>query len=104
MRRALQLSVDGTPPVNFGPANTAILQVASRLVEFYTLLGNEAYADAQDPTIGITTNSGEFSLAPAIFNFQNQLASLLDEELALLRGRDSTNAPVTASPVYNRLF
>ncbi|MEE4329970.1 MAG: hypothetical protein V2J10_03830, partial [Wenzhouxiangella sp.] len=104
LRRALSLSVDGTPPVNYGPANTAILQVASRLVEFYTLLGNEAYADAQDPTIGITTNSGEFSLAPAIFNFQNQLASLLDEELVLLRGRDTTNAPVAASPVYNRLF
>ena len=104
MRRALQLSVDGTPPVNFGPANNAILLVASRLVDFYTLLGNEAFADAQDPTIGITTNEGDFSLAPSIFNFQNQLSSLLDEELALLRGRDTTNGPVTARPVYNRLF
>lgn len=104
LRRALQLSVDGTPPVNFGPANNAILLVASRLVEFYTLLGNEAFADAQDPTIGITTNNGTFSLAPSIFNFQNQLASLLDEELVLLRGRDTTNGPVTARPVYNRLF
>lgn len=104
MRRALQLSVDGTPPVNYGPANNAILLVASRLVEFYTLLGNEAYADAQDPTIGITTNDGSFSLAPSIYNFQNQLASLLDEELVLLRGRDTNNGPVTASPVYNRLF
>ncbi|MEM1080437.1 MAG: hypothetical protein AAGH65_02535, partial [Pseudomonadota bacterium] len=104
LRRALQLSVDGTPPVNFGPANNAILLVASRLVEFYTLLGNEAFADAQDPTIGITTNNGTFSLAPSIFNFQNQLASLLDEELVLLRGRDTTNGPVTANPVYNRLF
>ena len=104
MRRALQLSVDGTPPVNFGPANNAILLVASRIVEFYTLLGNEAFADAQDPTIGITTNDGNFSLAPSIFNFQNQLATLLDEELVLLRGRDTSNGPVTASPVYNRLF
>jgi len=104
MRRALQLSVDGTPPVNFGPANNAILLVASRIVEFYTLLGNEAFADAQDPTIGITTNDGSFSLAPSIFNFQNQLASLLDEELVLLRGRDTSNGPVTANPVYNRLF
>ncbi|MDT8437620.1 MAG: hypothetical protein RQ729_01270 [Wenzhouxiangellaceae bacterium] len=104
MRRALQLSVDGTPPVNFGPANNAILLVASRLVDFYTLLGNEAFADAQDPTIGITTNDGTFSLAPSIFNFQNQLATLLDEEMVLLRGRDTTNGPVTARPVYNRLF
>jgi hypothetical protein len=105
MRRALQLSVDGTPPVNYGPANNAILFIASRIVEFYTLLGNEAFADAQDPTIGITTDSGAYlSLAPSIFNFQNQLASLLDEELALLRGRDRTNGTVRARPVYNRLF
>jgi hypothetical protein len=104
MRRALQLSVDATPPVDYGPANAAILLVASRLVDFYTLLGNEAYADAQDPTIGITTNSGEFSLAPSIFNFQNQLASLLEEELILLRGRDDSFGPVAARPVYNRLF
>lgn len=104
MRRALQLSVDATPPVDYGPANAAILLVASRLVDFYTLLGNEAYADAQDPTIGITTNSGEFSLAPSIFNFQNQLASLLEEELVLLRGRDDSFGPVAARPVYNRLF
>ncbi len=104
MRRAMQLSIDGTPPVNYGPANTAILLVASRLVDFYTLLGNEAYADAQDPTIGITTNDGQFSLAPSIFKFQNQLASPLEEELVLLRGRDNTLGPVAASPVYNRLF
>ena len=104
MRRAMQLSVDGTPPVNYAPANNAILLVASRLVDFYTLLGNEAYADAQDPTIGITTSNGDFTLAPSIFNFQNQLASLLEEELVLLRGRDDSLGPVTANPVYNRLF
>ena len=104
MRRALQLSADSTPPVNYEPANAAILLVASRLVDFYTLLGNEAYADAQDPTIGITTENGSFSLAPSIFNFQNQLDSLLSEELVLLRGRDDSGGPVAASPVYNRLF
>jgi hypothetical protein len=104
MRRAMQLSVDGTPPVNYGPANNAILLVASRLVDFYTLLGNEAFADAQDPTIGITTNAGQFSLSPSIFNFQNQVPSLLEEELVLLRGRDSSLGPVAARPVYNRFF
>ena len=105
MRRAMQLSVDGTPPVDYPPANNAILLVASRLVDFYTLLGNEAFADAQDPTIGIGTSDGDFfSLAPSIFAFQNQLPSLLEEELVLLRGRDTAHGPVTASPVYNRLF
>jgi hypothetical protein len=104
LRRAMGLSVDSTPPVSYEPANNAILLVASRLVEFYTLLGNEAYADAQDPTIGIGTDGDINSLAPSIFNFQNQLDSPLSEELALLRGRDSTQGPVVASPIYNRLF
>ena len=104
MRRAMSLSVDSTPPVNYGPANKAILLVASRLVDFYTLLGNEAYADAQDPMIGISSEGGTISLAPSIFNFQNQLDSLLSEELVLLRGRDDSQAPVRANPVYNRLF
>ncbi|MDJ1141241.1 SBBP repeat-containing protein [Marinicella sp. X102] len=104
MRRALSLSVNSTPPVNYEPANNAILLVASRLVDFYTLLGNEAYADAQDPMIGISTEDGVVSLAPTIFNFQNQLDSLLSEELVLLRGRDDSQGPVAANPVYNRLF
>jgi len=105
MRRALSLSAGATPPIDYGPANAAILLVASRISDFYTLLGNEAYADAQDPTIAVDTNDGSYmSMAPSIFNFQNQLPSLLDEELALLRGRDDSHGPVAASPVYNRLF
>lgn len=104
MRRAMQLSVDSTPPIDYGPANAAILLVGSRLVDFYTLLGNEAYADAQDPTIAIDSDGGTYSLSPTLFNFQNQMESLLDEELVLLRGRDDAHGPVAASPVYNRLF
>ncbi|TVQ35698.1 MAG: hypothetical protein EA370_09045 [Wenzhouxiangella sp.] len=104
MRRALDLSVNATPPVDYGPVNNAILNIATRLVDFYALLGNEAYADAQDPTIGLLT-SGEFeSFAPTIFPFQNQVASLLEEELVLLRGRDSSQATTRANPVYNRFF
>lgn len=104
-RRGLTLSVDATPPVNYGPANNAILLVTSRLSDFYMLLGNEAYADAQDPTVGISTTNGDFaSLAPTIFNFQNQAADLLEEELVLLRGRDDIQGPVAAPPIYNRYF
>ncbi|MDY7095569.1 MAG: hypothetical protein SX243_21545 [Acidobacteriota bacterium] len=105
LRRGLSLSVGGTPPVDYPPANTALLLVASRINDFYNLLGNEAYADAQDPMIGFGTDSGVYgTLAPAIFSFQNQLASLLEEELVLLRGRDGAGAPVEVPPVYNRLF
>src|SRR5690606_14621971 len=77
----------------------------SRLADFYTLLGNEAYSDASDPMIGFGTGSGEYgSLAPAVFAFQNQLDSLLEEELVLLRGRDDSQATVVGRPIYNRLF
>ena len=103
-RRALDLSVNAVPPVDYGPANNAILNISTRIADFYALLGNEAYADAQDPTIGLLT-SGEFaSFAPSIFPFQNQLASTLEQELVLLRGRDTSQATTSASPVYNRLF
>ncbi|MCD4749010.1 MAG: hypothetical protein K8R59_06525 [Thermoanaerobaculales bacterium] len=107
LNRAMNLSVNSTPPVNYEPANAAILNVASRIVDFYTLIGNEAYADALDPMVGISTTNPTFglgSLAPTIFNFENQTASLLEEELGLLRGRDDSQGPVAARPVYNRLF
>lgn len=103
--RAKRLSIDGTPPVDYAPINSALLLVASRISDFYALLGNEAYADAQDPMIGYGTGSDIYgTLAPTIFAFQNQLDSLLLEELVLLRGRDTTNTNTSARPVYNRLY
>ena len=52
LRRGKSLSVDGTPAVNFDAANNALLLVSSKISDLYMLLGNEAYADASDPTIG----------------------------------------------------
>lgn len=105
LNRGRELSIEGLPPVNFSPANNALLLAASRVSDLYALLGNEAYADAQDPTIGFTTSSDPYrALASSIFSFQNQMDSLLEEELALLRGRDTSHAGVAAQPVYNRLF
>ncbi len=81
--------------------NTALLNAANRIAGLYTLFGNEAYADALDPTIGYRTVGGEFgTLAPTIHAFQNQAANLLEEELTLLRGRQE----VGARPAYNRLM
>ncbi len=98
LRRGIGLSIGGTPPVNYAPANAALLLAASRISDFYMLLGNEAYGDAQDPTIGFGTNSIEYgSEASSIFAFQNQVDSLLEEELVLLRGFDYR----AARPVYN---
>jgi len=101
LKRARDLSIDLSSPVS-SPAIANALQLAStRLSDFYTLLANEAYADARDPTIGIGSDSVEYgALAPTVFSFQNQASSLIEEELALLRGADD----YLARPVYNRLF
>lgn len=104
LRRGMSLSIDGTPPINYGPANNALLLVANRIAGFYSLLGNEAYADALDPTIGFDTEGIYGYQAPTLYAFENQLDSLLTEELALLRGRDDSASGVAASPVYNRLY
>ncbi|PIE90774.1 MAG: hypothetical protein CR997_03880 [Acidobacteria bacterium] len=104
LRRGMSLSIDGTPPINYDPANNALLLVANRIAGFYTLLGNEAYADAIDPTIGFDSGGEMGYVSPTLFAFQNQQDSLLAEELALLRGRDDYSSGVAASPVYNRLY
>ena len=104
MGRAKDFSIDAAPPADYGPVNNAILNAGTRIADFYSLLGNEAYRDAQDPTIGFDTQSGALgTMASSIFAFQNQLSSLLEEELALLRGRDDTMSTTRAGPVYNRL-
>lgn len=105
--RAQKLSIDN--PVYQKTTNyavySALLNAATYLQDLYVIHGNEAMTDAADPTIGFGTASGEYgTLAPTIFNFQNQLDSLLEEELVLLRGRDSRSATVRRPPVYNRLF
>lgn len=93
------LSIDGNPPVNYGPANQALLLAAGRIADLYMLLGNEAYADAADPTIAFGTDGDYGAEAASIHAFMNQTRSLLEEELALLRGRDD----IAKSPLYNRL-
>src|SRR5262249_2550758 len=93
LHRGETLSIDGAPPLRDAAVNDRLLDVASRIASQYMLLGNEAYADASDPTIGTTAGTD-------LFAFQNQLPSLLDEELALLRGVDDGKG---AKPRYNRL-
>lgn len=103
LNRGRMLSIDAG--INYGPANDALLLAAGYLNDLYRFLGDEAFADAADPTIGISTASGEFGdVATSMFAFQGQVASLLEEELALLRGRDDFLLPGTEiAPVYNRL-
>ena len=86
-------------------ANDALLLAAGYLNDLYTILGNEAYADAANPTIAIDDASGNSAISTSRFSFEGQVASSLDEELALLRGRDDFLSPqTTQAPFYNRLF
>ncbi len=95
----------GTSDANL---NQTLLFAASRLHDLYMLLGNEAYADAQDPTVAYPLSLAQDehgAEATSIFPFMNQVPNLLEEELALLRGRDDTLEPsVETSPIYNRLI
>ncbi len=83
----------------------ALLLAATRLAELYDLLGSEAYSDAQNSAIPLTDEQGnpvDPSLAgnSSVFAFQNEVPTLLQEELSLLRGTDF----LKAYPTYNRLF
>ena len=102
--RGRGLSIDAG--INFGPANDALLLAAGYISDLYMMVGNEAYADAANPTIGIGTKDQTYGdIATSLFAFKGQLPSLLEEELALLRGRDDFLQPgVLTPPAYNRLW
>ena len=105
LNRGLSLSIEGSPAVIGNPdVDSALLLAAGRIADLYMLLGNEAYADAADPTIAFGTDGVYGAETASIHCFMNQTATLLEEELALLRGRDSSKQPgVQKYPVYNRL-
>ncbi len=103
LRRGRSISIESG--YNYGPANDALLLAAGYLSDLYMLVGDEAWADAANPTIGIGTADNTYGdIATALFAFKGQTASLLEEELALVRGRDDFLLPgVATAPVYNRL-
>ena len=85
--------------------NNALILAAGYLNDLYTILGNEAYADGANPTISVDDKDSVTEVNTSRFAFEGQVASSLDEELALLRGRDDFNAQGTAgAPAYNRLW
>ncbi len=103
LNRGKALSIDAG--YNYGPANDALLLAAGYLSDLYTLIAADALADEANPTIGIgTANKTYGSIATSLFAFQGQEASLLEEELGLLRGRDDSVTTVNLPPVYNRMY
>jgi hypothetical protein len=103
LRRGRSISIESG--YNYGPANDALLLAAGYLNDLYMMEGSEAWSDAANPTIGIgTANHTYGDVATALFSFKGQVASLLEEESALVRGRDDFLVPgVQTAPVYNRL-
>ncbi len=103
--KALTIEIPGSASPD---TNQALLLAATRLAVLYNLLASEAYADAQNSSLPVTDEQGlaipfENHLAtanPHVHAFQNQVANLLEEEMALLRGTDF----IKAYPSYNRLF
>ncbi|NQX00697.1 hypothetical protein HQ447_08540, partial [bacterium] len=86
-------------------ANSALILAAGYLNDLYNILGNEAYADAANPTISVNDASSVTEVNTSRFAFEGQVASSLEEELALLRGRDDFGSPaVGLAPAYNRLW
>ena len=91
--------------IDFSSANNGLILAAGYLNDLYTILGNEAYADGANPTISIDDASSSTEVNTSRFSFEGQVTSSLEEELALLKGRDdSVNPGVGTAPAYNRLW
>ncbi len=104
LNRGKMMSIEAG--INYNPANDALLLAAGYINDLYMMVGNDGWADAANPTIGIGTKDRTYGdIATALFAFKGQMPSLLEEELALLRGRDDFMQPgVETGPVYNRMF
>ncbi len=102
LNRARSISIDAN--TNDPDTNQALMLAAGYLSDLYTLLGHEAYADAANPTISTDDANDTIEINTSRFSFENQVASSLEEELGLLRGRDASGTRVDVSPAYNRLY
>jgi hypothetical protein len=103
LNRVKKQSIDAN--INDESVNSTLLLVAGYLNDLYMTLGNEAWDDAQNPTLLIDSESKMVDTNSSRFSFEGQVASMMDETLALLRGRDDFLSPgTTVSPSYNRLY
>jgi hypothetical protein len=103
LNRAKKLSIDAG--FDDPGTNDTLLLTAGYLNDLYMTLGNEASDDADNPTIAIDGELSTGEVSTSRFSFEGQLPTLIDEELALLRGRDDFLSPdVTVAPAYNRLY
>ncbi len=84
-----------------------VQRILNELSAFEMLLGNEAFADAVDPTVGEGVLGEGFTLeqVPGLFAFRGLqgIGSLMAEELALLRGREITLPTSSDDPLSDGL-
>ncbi|GAA5117676.1 hypothetical protein GCM10023212_06880 [Luteolibacter yonseiensis] len=90
--------------VNDASVNQTLQLAAGYLSDLYMTLGNEAWDDAQNPTLMIDDQLESSEVSSARFSFEGQVAKMMDETLGLLRGRDDFGSQTTVSPAYNRLY
>lgn len=90
--------------INDFSVNQTLQLSAGYLSDLYMTLGNEAWDDAQNPTLMIDDNIDSSEISSARFSFEGQVAKMMDETLALLRGRDDSGSQTNVSPAYNRLY
>ncbi len=90
--------------INDSSVNQTLLLSAGYLSDLYTTLGNEAWDDAQNPTLMIDEQVDTSEVSSARFSFEGQVAKMMDETLGLLRGRDDSGSQTNVSPAYNRLY
>ena len=102
LNRGKNMSINAN--TNDPDTNNALTLAAGYLNDLYTLLGNEAYADAANPTISLDDQTTVTEVNTSRFSFESQVASSLDEELALLKGRDDFTTRIDVAPAYNRLY
>src|SRR5581483_6467569 len=76
------------------------------LNDLYMTLGNAAWANSLNPTIGFGTGNQTYgAVATASFCYEGEEPSWLAQNLALLRGREDCLSPgVVLPPAYNRLY
>lgn len=99
--------VDGIDAPATPGQNEQMLFLSARIADLYRELADEAISDFSNPAVAVTDEVVGTAVmrTTSRFAFERQLPgrSRLEEELALLRGRDDLTDPVSEAPFYNRL-
>ncbi|MCA9428334.1 MAG: hypothetical protein KC994_24865, partial [Candidatus Omnitrophica bacterium] len=74
LERAMAFTVDAIPPETNESVDQSLQLMAGRLAEFYEILGDEAFSDAEDPTVALAGDINETN-ASSMFSFKDQVSN-----------------------------